>query len=187
MGCSDSLTSIPPHFVAFVWRYRVCARCSLPGEGSAPAWVLGLITGRPPGIERGEIRPSQVPGGPPCMRAPLCDPDLSPASGHLGARDAAFRLVHDVGQGNLDLTGLNHAAHMLAVYASAASVTRNATQDSLPAGGQPLLGGVHPPGPIERFPVTSWPSPFPKLAWRTNHPSIWASVGHRFFRFFGGA
>ena len=83
MGCSDSLTSIPPHFVAFVWRYRVCARSSLPGEGSAPAWVLGLITGCPPGIERGEIRPSQVPGGPPCMRAPLCDPDPPLVSGHL--------------------------------------------------------------------------------------------------------
>ncbi len=36
MRCSDSLTSIPPHFVAFVWWYRVCARSSLPGEGSAP-------------------------------------------------------------------------------------------------------------------------------------------------------
>jgi hypothetical protein len=118
MGCSDSLTSVPPRFVAFAWWYRVCARSSLPGEGSAPSWVLGLITGCPPGIGRGDARASQVPGGPPCMRAPLCDPDLPPASGHHDAADAAFRLVQDVGQGELDLSRLNHAAHMLAVYAS---------------------------------------------------------------------
>ncbi len=120
------------------------------------------------------------------MRAPLCDPDLSLASGHLGARDAAFRLVHDVGQGNLDLTRLNHAAHMLAVYASQRRLPETPRKTRFQLVASLCWAGFHPPGPNERFPVTSWPSPFPKLAWRTNHPSIWASVGHRFLWFFGG-
>jgi len=146
MGCSDSLTSLPPHFVAFVWQYRVCARYSLPGEGSAPSWVLGLFTGCPPGIERGEIRASQVPGGPPCMRAPLCDPDRPPASGQSwrercclppGSRRRPWQF------GSYEAESRGPHARCLRF---AASVTRNTTQDSLPAGGQPLLGGVSPAG-----------------------------------------
>ncbi len=45
--CSDSLPPLRPHFVAFAWPYRAWARCSLPGEGSPPAWVLGLVTRLP--------------------------------------------------------------------------------------------------------------------------------------------
>ncbi len=142
MRCSDSLTSIPPHFVAFVWPYRVCARYSLPGEGSAPSWVLGLFTGCPPGIQRGEIRASQVPGGPPCMRAPLCDPDRPPASGQSWRERCCLppgsrRRPRQFGSYEAESRG-PHARCLR----FAASVTRNATQDSLPAGGQPLLGGI---------------------------------------------
>jgi len=142
MGCSDSLTSIPPHFVAFVWGYRVCARSSLPGEGSAPSWVLGLITGCPPGIERGEIRASQVPGGPRCMRAPLCDPDLPHASGQSRRERCCLppgsrRRPRQLGSYEAESRGPH--AHCLRF---AASVTRNTTQDSFPAGGQPLLDGI---------------------------------------------
>ena len=188
MRCSDSLTSIPPHFVAFVWQYRVCARYSLPGEGSAPSWVLGLFTGCPPGIERGEIRASQVPGGPPCMRAPLCDPDRPPASGQSWRERCCLppgsrRRPRQFGSYEAESRG-PHARCLR----FAASVTRNATQDSLPAGGQPLLGGIL----ARRVPSKGFKSrhglpPFPSFAWRTNHRSIWASSGHRLVRFFGGA
>ena len=114
-------------------------------------------------------------------------PTCLPRQAILVARDAAFRLVHDVGQGNLDLTRLNHAAHMLAVYASQRWLPETPRKTRFQLVASLCWAGFHPPGPIERFPVTSWPSPFPKLAWRTNHPSIWASVGHRFVGFFGGA
>ncbi len=187
MRCSDSLTSIPPHFVAFVWWYRVCARSSLPGEGSAPSWVLGLVTGCPPGIERGEIRPSQVPGGPQCMRAPLCDPDLPPASGQSWRERCCLppgsrRRPRQFGSYEAESRGPHaRCLRFAALVTQAPRKTRFQLVASL------CCAGFHPPGPIERFPVTSWPSPFPKLAWRTNHPSIWASVGHCFVWFFGGA
>jgi hypothetical protein len=49
----------------------------------------------------------------------------------------------------ISLSKLNHAALALAVYASQLSFPRSrgrtATQDSLPAGGQPLPGGGHDP------------------------------------------
>jgi hypothetical protein len=73
--CSDSLPPFRPHFVAFAWPYRAWARCSLPGEGSPPAWLWGLVTRLPDrGSWRGDDRASQVPGHPPCAHAPLLDP-----------------------------------------------------------------------------------------------------------------
>ncbi len=89
------------------------------------------------------------------MRAPFCDPDLPPASGHLGARDTAFRLVHDVGHGNLDLTRLNHAAHMLAVYASQCRLPETPRKTRFQLVASLCWAGLHPPGPNKRFPVTS--------------------------------
>ncbi len=45
--CSDSLPPFRPHFVAFAWPYRAGLARSLPGEGSPPAWVVGLVTRLP--------------------------------------------------------------------------------------------------------------------------------------------
>jgi hypothetical protein len=73
--CSDSPPPFRPHFVAFAWPYRAWARCSLPGEGSPPAWVLGLVTRWPDrdacaettgpprflGIPRTRMPPSRTP------------------------------------------------------------------------------------------------------------------------------
>ena len=176
MRCSDSLTSIPPHFVAFVWQYRVCARYSLPGEGRAPSWVLGLFTGCPPGIERGEIRASQVPGGPPCMRAPLCDPDRPPASGQSWRERCCLppgsrRRPRQFGSYEAESRG-PHARCLR----FAASVTRNTTQDSLPAGGQPLLGGISPAGPQRK--VSSHIMAFPlSQACLAHEPSFHLGLG----------
>ena len=50
MRCSDSLPSLRARFVSFARPYRAWARSSLPGEGSPPAWVLGLFTRLPTGL-----------------------------------------------------------------------------------------------------------------------------------------
>lgn len=56
------------------------------------------------------------------------------------------------------ISGLDHTACPLAVYASPGALLQQ-TQDSLPAGGHPWPCWIgYQPGPIERFPV---PSPFP--------------------------
>jgi hypothetical protein len=68
------------------------------------------------GMEAG--RASQVPGEPPCVRAPLFDPDGISALGHSCAPDAAFHSFNSVGSRQYQISRLNHAAHTLAVYAS---------------------------------------------------------------------
>lgn len=70
------------------------------------------------------------------------------ASWHV---DAAPALVNLEGSSDYFLSGLNHAASMLAVYASQPA-SRRTTQDSLAAGGQPLLRGIgYPPGYVRGF------------------------------------
>ncbi len=55
------------------------------------------------------------------------------------------------------LSGLNHAASALAVYASQPA-SRRTTQDALAVGGQPLLRGIgYPPGYFQGFSVSSLP------------------------------
>ena len=76
------------------------------------------------------------------MRAPLCDPDLPHTSGQFrreryclppGSRRRPRQL------GSYEAESRGPHAHCLRF---AASATRNTTQDSFPAGGQPLLGGI---------------------------------------------
>ena len=66
MRRSDSLPPLPPHFVAFVWRYPGRIRVSFPWPPEAPAAGLELVTRYlPPGHCREDGGASQVPGGPP--------------------------------------------------------------------------------------------------------------------------
>jgi hypothetical protein len=44
MRRSDSPSPVPPHFVAFAWRYPGCTRSSLPRPPGAPAASLELVT-----------------------------------------------------------------------------------------------------------------------------------------------
>ena len=60
-----------------------------------------------------------------CFRAPVSHSDPSRCLAASRHKDAAFRYLNDVGSHNLILTGLNHAAHSLAVYASQKSVARH--------------------------------------------------------------
>ena len=66
------------------------------------------------------------------------------------------------------LSRLNHTAFGLAVYASQAPLRDHSpTQDSLPAGGQPLPGRLHLPGSLREVSALSTrvyiASPFPRL------------------------
>jgi hypothetical protein len=99
------------------------------------------------------LRPQSLPV--PQSALPRC----LAASWHV---DAAPALVNDEGSSDSVLSGLNHAASVLAVYASQPA-SRRTTQDSLAAGGQPLLRGIaYPPGYFQGFSLSSLP-PRPSL------------------------
>ena len=85
---------------------------------------------------------SQVPGEPLCVRAPLSDPGEPSRRLPLLLRDeVAFRQHDGVGLATLYLSGLNHAARTLPVYASPTVLPRT-TQHAVPAGRHPLPGGT---------------------------------------------
>ncbi len=97
------------------------------------------------------MRTSQVPGEPQCMHAQLFDPGGTSAPGQLWCSGVAFRRLKNVGSRKAVTSGLNHKAYTLAVYASPRR-SPDATQDSLPVGGQPLPSGTdHPPGSSSPF------------------------------------
>ena len=149
VGRSDSLPSIPPHFVAFAWRYRCCAPV-LRSRRRPSAAVAGQglsLPGYPSfRVSCGGGRASQVPGEPHCGHALLSDPGGTSAPGHLGASvlPSAFQ------QRRLPrlqtLSRLNHTACRTRCLRFAARVTRSdarlasgcwpgfAGRDWLPAG-----------------------------------------------------
>lgn len=107
-----------------------------------------------------------------CARALLFDPGGASAPMILGRSGAAFHGNDGVGLRDDWLSGLHHTAHALAVYASQSS-SRAPTQDSLPAGDQPLPGGTHfPARRFRRFPRRSSGLRFLLLraSWRTVAP-----------------
>jgi hypothetical protein len=160
-------------FVSFARRYLVCASCSCSarwfGWGSCAldarlAQASGLLCGEPdvPLLTRRFTRPPRFLERL-RARATLSDPGGASAPMILGRSGAAFRYRHSVGLRNDLLSGLHHAAHALAVYASQAP-SQTTTQDSLPAGDQPLPGGTNTPASrLRRFPrrssVLSLPPP----------------------------
>lgn len=78
-----------------------------------------------------------------------------PIGTKCGAIDAAPAYDHDEGSKHLSFSGLNHMAFDLAVYASRRG-SPPSTQDSLPAAGPALPGGIgYPRGSNERFPSSS--------------------------------
>jgi hypothetical protein len=134
--------SIPPRFVSFAWRYRGCARRFAPTVYGRPhlwAWTIGHP--EPSRESTAEISGfSQVPG-----RTPLCTcPGLIPR-GILDARPVRRRggslpLVPQRRLPDLSLSRLiYHGLHTRCLRFEAAGYP-DATQDSLPVGGQPLPG-----------------------------------------------
>jgi hypothetical protein len=159
---SDFLPPLPRCFVSFAARYR---RCTL---GFAPADTRRSIRGpgifhRTPetGLLDGDDRTSQVPGGP-SVNVP-CSP--TPAGPPRSATTALRCCLPPIGQRRLPrqmlISGLNHTARTLAVYASQGGLLHRHAR--LASGGWPTLpGGTgYPSGPNERFQVI--PSSFPRL------------------------
>lgn len=109
------------------------------------------------GCVRGGGRASQVPGGPLGARAPLLDPGGSPVSDHLRHSGAAFRLTKGVGTRDENMSGLSHAAHALAVYASQRGSPRRHAR--LASGCWSALpgGARYPQGPSDRFQISDIP------------------------------
>lgn len=127
------------------------------GTTSAPLAVRYFreATARPPGGQGFVIpAPRRVPSllvetvGPPrflgdpfvCMPRSLT-PAECPPPGHLGESLLPSGPSRPSAALRLSISGLDHAAYTLAVYASQAGSPQS-TQDSLPAGGQPWPGGI---------------------------------------------
>ncbi len=164
----DFLPPIPPHFVAFVWRYlSVHSLCSLPG-GRVRRRSLELVTrylrpglteettGSPKFLGNPDCPFAHVPtdaGRTACTRPIQCN---GVAPGHRTAKAPAK-----------GLSALNSMAFGLAVYASQCWLP-SPTQDSLPAAGQALPDGLSTRKvPMKGFRSASYiSSSFPKLSWR---------------------
>src|SRR6516164_2880522 len=138
----DFLPPVPPHFVAFVWRYlRVHSFFSLP-DGRVRRRGLELLTRYlQPGFRRGNDRISQVPGEP---QLPVCHVQSTPAGlrapDHYGA--AAWPLVSE--KQRLPRKVFRRS---IAWLSDSLSTIRSAgfprsKQDSLPAVGQTRLDGL---------------------------------------------
>ena len=163
------LPAAPPALLRFLAsRYRHAPWTSLPQPQDATAAGLGLFTGIPKtGFLDGDDRTSQVPGGPRYERALLFDPGGTAALGHCRALVLSSAIWTASTPATFRISGLNHTARALAVYASQGGLLHRHAR--LASGGWPTLpGGTgYPPGPIERFQVI--PSSFPRL--RLAHPN----------------
>jgi len=90
-------------------------------------------------------------------------------------------LTHGVGfPSTFRISGLNHAACLLAVYASPRK-SPSAVQHSLSAGGHLCRAGFGPAGPSAKgfrsVSTAFQASPFPKLSWRTRHGGCSSRLG----------
>ena len=92
----------------------------------------------------------------PCVHAPLSDPGGPPTPGHYSAGDGVFRTDDYVDSAMMLISGLNHAACTLPVYASRPRSPQDA-QHSVPAGGQPWPGRTLACGVAQKVSVMSIP------------------------------
>ena len=122
----DSLPPLPPHFVAFAWRYHsVRLSSSLPTRpdaGRRPG-ALGSGSPTPVGCRGGDGRVSQVPGEPPCAFALFSDPGGTDAPGPTVRRHGP-RYAKGEGYPRLsNISGLNGTASALRCLRFAGWVT----------------------------------------------------------------
>src|SRR6266536_278968 len=125
-----------------------------------------------PETQDGNDRASQVPGRPPCPQAPLLDPGGTSAPGYLRRLGAAFRASATASASTTaPISGLNHAACELAVYASQRGSRHNHAR--LASGWRPTFAGRvrSPAGPRKKvlrcLPRSTSLPPSPGLSWRT--------------------
>ena len=154
--------SVRPRFVTFTGPYRAGLALRSQARGARLPGSWAWSPGCPPGSCRGEDRASQVPGRPRCAHAPLLDPGGISASGL--AHDASMQSSAVVTASTstvLNSRGsLTQPACSLCTLRSAGYPA--STQHSVPAGGQPLPGGIgDPPGRSRGFPSVLSAHPFP--------------------------
>ena len=181
MGCSDSLPS--SHFASFpsLDGTTGVSTFSFPSEAGhrlLRAWRYLFVRPHPRPFSFIPWNGQGLPGswGTPCVHALLSDPGGTLQPGPVWLSDAAFRRRDSVGSRNETLSGLNHTACTLAVYASRHR-SPCAAQDSLPAAGQLCRAGlVTRRVPIGSFRHLCLPPP-PGFAWRnTTTSTIQCSV-----------
>src|SRR3990167_376080 len=177
-GRYDFLSSVPPHFVAFAWRYHPSARVS-PARGRAlpRAGILELVTRylRPGDWSVETTGSPTFLGNPDCALALLFDPGRTGAPSHIGASARPpicppRRLPHSYFRGSI--TRLRHWLSTLRRPGRP-----DTTQDSLPAAGQALPDGLdYPQGSYERFRGVSYISAsFPKFNVAQGHNTNFAT------------
>src|SRR5215210_2357515 len=165
MGRSDSPPSLSPRFVAFAWRYHPCVavRSRRPGRTAG-----GLGVGDPVPAPDMSVETAGSPRFPGTPRVPWpCSPTPAGPDTPGPLRRAGAAPAFDKSKGSRDdLSRLNRTAWALAVYASQWE-SPPPTQDSLPAAGQALPGGIRATRrvPLKGFRVRV-SSSFPELSWR---------------------
>jgi hypothetical protein len=146
--------SVRPRFVTFTGPYRAGLALRSQARGARPAWVLGLVTRVPTGImtRRGQGLPGSWAS--PMRACPAPGPRWNLRVWPRSRRgDAVFRCCDGVDFHGAQLSGLTHAACALLCTLRSVGYPIT-TQHSVPAGGQPLPGGVgDPPGRSEGFRV----------------------------------
>ena len=111
---------------------------------------MGLLSGWPSPRLRGDVRISQVPGGPSCTR-PALRPRWSPGAASFSRAGMLPSAIPTASASTTNqISGLDHAAHALAVYASRRG-SLPPVQDSLPAGRTALAGRGFPARSLEMF------------------------------------
>ena len=131
--------------------------CSLPSGPIHTAGGPGVITSATP---RKPSVPAETTSSPkfpenPDVPAPCSLTPASPACQAIRQVGAAPRALYYGGAPREVISGLNRKASALAVYASQDG-SLHTTQDSLPAAGQALPGGIkYPQGSNERFQIGS--------------------------------
>ena len=131
-------------------------RSSLPRGATTPRGPGLLLPRRPHRLSTVEkTRPPRFLDNP-CVHAPLSDPGGPPTPGHYRTGDGVFRIRYDVDSAMILISGLNHAACTLPVYASRPGSPQDA-QHSVPAGGQPWPGRTLTCGVAQKVSVMSIP------------------------------
>jgi hypothetical protein len=165
---SDFLPSLPRCFVSSLRGTANAPWTSLPRPQGATAAGLGLFTGSPKPVSL-----TETTGPPRFLEDPAMNvPCSSTPAGPLRSATTALRCCLSLfgrrrTPATFRISGLNHTARALAVYASQSGLP-TAAQDSLPDRWPAFPGGTdYPLGPNEGFRFI--PSSFPRL--RLAHPN----------------
>jgi hypothetical protein len=158
IASSDSLPSFrSPRYGSAVRTTYVSARLLPPAARHNPRGPGTLGAASPFPLARFRWRWQGLPGswGAPVRTCPALRPRRDLGTRPARCSGVAFRRLEDVGSRNAVISGLNHTACTLAVYASQRRLP-DATQDSLPVGGQPFPRGIgYPPGSLRNFTSSS--------------------------------